>query len=147
VKYSEGNIGRVFVIRLEDGDRLPQSLENLANEKAVKRGICLLVGGVKSGGTVVSGPKQEDTIPIETINKLLDGIHETVAVGAIFPDENGVPKLHMHAALGRDQETITGCIRLGIEIWKVGEVILLEIINNNAQRKKEATTGFELLEP
>jgi uncharacterized protein len=147
VKYSEGNIGRVFVIRLEDGDRLPQSLETLAAEKAVKRGICLLVGGVKGGGTIVSGPRQEEAAPIETINKILEGIHETVAVGAIFPDENGRPKLHMHAALGRDQETITGCIRLGIETWKVGEVILLEIINNNAQRKKEATTGFELLEP
>ncbi len=147
MKYSEGNIGRVFVIRLEDGDRLPQSLETLATEKDVKRGICLLVGGVKGGGTIVSGPRQAETVPIETINKILDGIHETVAVGAIFPDEKGIPKLHMHAALGRDQETITGCIRLGIETWKVGEVVLLEIINNNAQRKKEATTGFELLEP
>ncbi len=147
MKYSEGNIGRIFVIRLEDGDRLPQSLETLANEKAVKRGICFLIGGVKSGGNIVAGPKQGETIPVETINKILDGIHETVAIGAIFPDEKGEPKLHMHAALGRDQETITGCIRLGIETWKVGEVILLEIINNNAQRRKEAATGFELLEP
>lgn len=147
MKYSEGNIGRIFIIRLEDGDPLPESIETLAKEKDVKRGVCFLVGGVKSGGNIVSGPKQGDTIPVETINNILDGIHETVALGAIFPDEKGEPRLHMHAALGRDQETITGCIRLGIETWKVGEVILLEIINNNAQRRKEATTGFELLEP
>lgn len=147
MKYSEGNIGRVFVIRLEDGDWLPQSLEDLAKDKEVKRGICLLVGGVKGGGTIVAGPSQEDILPIETINKMVNGIHEVAAVGTIFPDENGIPKVHMHAALGRDQETITGCIRLGIETWKIGEVILLEIINNNAHRAKEATTGFELLEP
>jgi uncharacterized protein len=147
VKYSEGNIGRIFVIRLEDEDWLPQSLENLAKDKEIKRGVCLLVGGVKGGGTIVAGPRQEETIPVETINKILNGIHEIAAIGTIFPDEHGTPKLHMHAALGRDQETITGCVRLGIETWKVGEVILLEIINNNAQRKKEATTGFELLEP
>jgi uncharacterized protein len=147
VKYSEGNIGRIFVIRLEEGDRLPQSLETLAQEQEVIRGICLLVGGIKGGGTIVAGPRQEDTIPIETINKILNGIHEIAAIGTIFPDENGIAKLHMHAALGRDQETITGCIRLGIETWKVGEVILLEIINNKAQRIKETATGFELLEP
>jgi len=27
VRYSEGNIGRVFVIRLEDGDRFPEVVE------------------------------------------------------------------------------------------------------------------------
>ncbi|MDD5492564.1 MAG: DNA-binding protein [bacterium] len=147
MKYSEGNIGRVFVVRLEEGDWLPQSIEILAKDKEIKRGICLLVGGIKGGGTIVAGPRQEDAIPIETINQVLNGIHEIVAIGTIFPDEDGIPKLHMHAALGRDQETITGCVRLGIETWKVGEVILLEIINNHAHRIKETATGFELLEP
>ena len=147
MKYSEGSIGRVFVIRLEEGDWLPQSLETLAKEKEVKRGLCLLVGGIKGGGTIVSGPRQENAVPIETINNILDGVHEITAIGTIFPDENGEPKLHMHAALGRDQETITGCIRLGIETWKIGEVILLELINNHARRIKESATGFELLEP
>ena len=147
MKYSEGNIGRVFVIRLEDGDWLPQSVENLVIDKGIQRGMCLLVGGIKGGGTIVAGPRQEDVIPVETINQVLAGIHEIAAVGTIFPDEQGVPKLHMHAALGRDQKTISGCVRLGIETWKVGELILLEIINNKAHRKKEAATGFELLEP
>ncbi len=147
MKYSEGNIGRIFVIRLEDGDWLPQSLETLAKDKGIQRGMCLLVGGIKGGGTIVAGPRQEEAVPIETINKVLAGVHEIAGVGTIFPDEQGISKLHMHAALGRDQETIAGCVRLGIETWKVGEVILLEIINNNAQRKKETATGFELLEP
>ncbi|GAH14192.1 unnamed protein product, partial [marine sediment metagenome] len=38
------------------------------------------------------------------------------------------------------------CIRPGIEVWKLGEVILLEIVNNNAHREDTAA-GFQMLEP
>ena len=30
MKVSEGKVGRVFVVRLEDGDRLPDAIEDLA---------------------------------------------------------------------------------------------------------------------
>jgi predicted DNA-binding protein with PD1-like motif len=33
MQYQEGSIGRVFALRLEDGDRLPDSLEAFAREK------------------------------------------------------------------------------------------------------------------
>jgi predicted DNA-binding protein with PD1-like motif len=53
----------------------------------------------------------------------------------------------MHAALGREGKTHAGCIRPGIDVWKLGEVILLEIEENAACRKKDPATGFEVLQP
>ena len=65
----------------------------------------------------------------------------------IFPDKNNKPVLHMHIASGRKKTTITGCVRSGVKVWHVMEVILFELISSSATRKLDTETGFELLEP
>ena len=40
-----------------------------------------------------------------------------------------------------------GHIPSGIEVWKIGEVIVLEITDNTAHRKEDAKAGFSMLEP
>ncbi len=147
MKYTEGKFGRIFVIRLEDGDKLPAAIESFAAQNNVLRGVCILVGGIKDGGNIVVGPENGKLLPPVPILFGLQGVHEVAGVGTIFPDSEGAPVLHMHAALGREGQTRAGCIRPGVEVWQVGEVILLEITGNAAYRAKDATTGFELLEP
>ena len=147
MKFSEASLDRVFVIRLEDRDLLPSVLESFAEDQGVLCGMCFLVGGVQEGGKIVMGPEMPLQHPVIPILHQLTGIHEVLAVGMLFPGEDGKPRLHMHAALGRAGESRTGCIRPGIETWQVGEVILLEISGTAAFRKKDRDTGFELLEP
>jgi uncharacterized protein len=147
MKTSEGKLGRIFIIRLEDGDPMPASVEAFAAKKKIRHGLCVLVGGVKSGGKIVCGPDKESVLPIHPLFHTLSGIHEIAGVGTLAPDEEGKPVLHMHAALGRKGKTRMGCIRPGIETWKVGEVILLEISGSRATRKFDSKTGFHLLEP
>ena len=146
MKHSEGSIGRIFVIRLEDGDHLPDALEDFAAERGVSRAMCVLVGGIDEGGNIVVGPRERDTMPPEPMLLRLNGVHEVCAVGTMFPDADGKPRLHMHAALGRDGETRTGCIRPGVDVWKLGEVVLFEILNNPAGRRTDPATGFDVLE-
>lgn len=145
MKYSEGKIGRVFVVRLEDGDTMPEAIESFARENNVRRAMCILIGGIKAGRIVV-GPDNSQSIPIIPMIFGLEGVHEICALGTIFPDGDAKPRLHMHATLGRAGKTISGCIRPGIEVWKLGEVIVLEIVNNNAHREDTAA-GFQMLEP
>ncbi|MFO8101606.1 MAG: DNA-binding protein [Dehalococcoidia bacterium] len=147
MKYSQGTIGRTFVIRLEDGDRLPDIIEEFAAEHGILRGTCLMIGGIDSGGTLVVGPEDSTARPPIPIQFELEGAHEVAGIGTIFPNEEGKPILHMHAALGREGRTHTGCIRLGVEAWLVTEVILLEILDNEARRLIDEESGFELLEP
>lgn len=146
MKCSEGKVGRIFVIRLEGGDKLPDAIESFAQEKNVSRGMCILVGGIK-GGNIVVGPEDNESVPPIPMIFGLKGVHEIVAVGTIFPDSDEKPRLHMHAALGREGNTRAGCIRPGIEVWKLGEVIVLEITDNTAHREDDAAAGFKVLEP
>jgi predicted DNA-binding protein with PD1-like motif len=147
MKYAEGNIGRIFIIRLEHGEKLPAAIERFAADNKLLRGMCILIGGINGGGNIVVGPQDGDMLPPVPMLFGLEGVHEIAGVGTIFPNKEGKPVLHMHAALGRQGQTRAGCIRPGVEVWQVGEVILLEITDNNAQRLKDAATGFDLLEP
>jgi predicted DNA-binding protein with PD1-like motif len=145
MKVAEGRVGRVFVLRLEDGDRLPDCVERFAAERGLAQGFCALVGGVDQGRIVV-GPKDGRAMPPVPVLTELLGAHEVAAVGTLFPDETGVPRLHMHASFGRGDEAKTGCIRPGIDIWTIGEFVILELEGLNMVRKRDAATGFELLD-
>ncbi len=145
MKATEGRLRRVFVIRLEDGDVLPECIERFAEEKGISVGHAVLVGGI-GGGEIVVGPRRSDEKPPEPMFLPVDGAHEVVGVGVIAPDEDGKPILHIHAALGRSGQTMTGCLRPGVTTWLVGEVILYEIINADVVRVSDKESGFTLLD-
>ena len=144
MKASEGQFGRTFVIRLEDGDVIPDCIESFAAEKKILVGQVIIVGGI-GGGEVVVGPRRSDEMPPEPMLLPLDGAHEVVGVGLIAPNEMGKPVLHIHAALGRAGKTTTGCLRLGVYTWIVGEVIICEILGTDVIRVTDEKTKFDLL--
>lgn len=146
MKYSEAKLGRIFTLRLEHGDKIPPVIEKFAREKNILRGMCLLVGGVNKEGKLVTGPVDGSDPSPKPIHQLITDVHEIAGVGTIFPDEENNPKLHMHATLGREDKAYTGCIRPGLNIWLIGEVIILEILDEHTIRRKHPVAGFELLE-
>ena len=145
MKACEGQMGRVFVIRLEDGDVVPECIERFAEENEISTGYAILVGGIGEGQVVV-GPRRSGERPPQPMLLPLDGAHEVAGVGILAPSEDGKPILHIHAALGRSGQTMTGCLRPGVKTWLVGEVILYEILGANVKRVKDEETGFMLLD-
>ena len=145
MKVSEGQIGRVFVIRLEDGDILPECIEKLAEENGISVGQVVLVGGIGSGEVVV-GPRRSDDMPPDPVLLPVDGAHEVAGVGVIAPDEEGKPVLHIHGALGRSGKTLTGCLRPGVTTWLVAEAVIYEILDVKATRVYDSASEFKLLE-
>ena len=146
MKACQGQIGRVFVIRLEDGDVVPGCIERFAEENGVSVGQAILVGGI-GGGKVVVGPQHSEEMPPQPMLLPIDGAHEVLGVGVLAPDEDGKPILHIHAALGRSGQTMSGCLRPGVTTWLVGEVILYEILGVNVARVRDEESGFDLLQP
>jgi len=146
MKASEGRVGRVFVIRLEDGDLVPGCIEQFAEQRGVVLGQVLLVGGI-GGGEVVVGPRRSGDMPPQPMLLPVDGAHEVVGVGVLAPGADGKPALHIHGALGRSGSTLTGCLRPGVTTWLVGEAILIEILGAEAARVRDEKTGFALLQP
>ena len=146
MQYSEGTIGRIFVLKLETGERLPDAVVDFAIEHAVRNAMVMFVGGAGATSRLVVGPEEnrgDDIIPV--IHRL-GGIQEVLAAGTLFPDENGHPELHMHAATGREGTATVGCARAGIDVWLTGEVVLLEICGTGGFRKKDPKTGIQILQ-
>jgi predicted DNA-binding protein with PD1-like motif len=68
-------------------------------------------------------------------------------VGTLFLDDEGQPILHMHMACGRQGATITGCVRRGVKVWHVMEVVITELLDTPARRMTEPPLGLKLLRP
>lgn len=88
MQFTEGKLGRTFILRLQDGDRLPAVLEEFAAEKKVASALCFLLGGMK-GGKVVVGPVDGNEVPLNPMVRLLNGVHEVFGIGTLFADEKG----------------------------------------------------------
>lgn len=146
MKVTQARQGRVFVLRLEDGDVLHACIEEVAREQGVTHGICVFVGGADASSKLIVGPEDGRADSIVPMELALGAVHEAAGVGTIFPDADGAPVVHMHAAFGRGSEARAGCVRAGVDIWLVGEVVLIELLDCRARRRRDPRTGFDLLE-
>ncbi|MGW8195262.1 MAG: PPC domain-containing DNA-binding protein [Desulforhopalus sp.] len=147
MKFSEGRQGRVFVVRLEDGEVVHEVIEKFAAEHDIQAASVVVVGGADSGSRLVVGPAVDRGMPLEPMQRELANAHEVCGTGTLFMDDEGLPLLHMHMACGRNGDTVTGCIRDGVKVWHVMEVIISEIIGTHARRLPEEPLGLKLLRP
>jgi predicted DNA-binding protein with PD1-like motif len=147
MKYAEAGAGRIFVIRLEDGDIVHEVIEKFARELDIKAAALIVLGGADLDSKLVVGPEEGRAKPLHPMEHILEDVHEVAGTGTLFPDDQGNPILHMHMACGRKSSTVTGCIRTGVKVWHVMEVILFELIDTTGRRLVDPETGFKLLIP
>ncbi len=147
MKFSEAKPGRIFILRLENGDILHEAIESFAREQQINAAALMVLGGADGGSKLVVGPEQREVRPVVPMEAILGNVHEISGVGTLFPDTAGQPVLHMHIAAGREEKTITGCVRRGVAVWQVMEVVLWELTETSGKRVIDTTTGFELLQP
>jgi uncharacterized protein len=149
MKAIEGKLGRVFVLRLEHDDPLPKCIEDFAAEKQIQLGHVVFIGGIYQGN-LVAGPRRTAEAQPDPIVLPISEANESIATGVIAPGENGKPALHMHAALGRAGQTMTGCFQRGVTVWLVGEAVIYEILSESAVKRVLNQTAkltlFEILE-
>ena len=65
MKHSQAGYGRVFILRLEDGDILHEEIEKFAKDTGILRAQVTAVGGVDKGSRLVVGPKEGRAKEIE----------------------------------------------------------------------------------
>jgi len=66
MQYTEGQLGRLFILRLEEGEQLNDSIESFVREKRISHGLAFFLGGSGDGSQVVVGPEagREAIIPL-----------------------------------------------------------------------------------
>ena len=142
MEYSTARPGRIIAARLFEGEELYSSIEQIAKNEGVKSAVVLITGGFRQADVVV-GPKQEKPKIIANF-KHFDGPGEVLGVGTIYCDDEG-PKLHIHTAIGKSDETTVGCPRGGAKTFLVLEVTIIEFEGLKASRKFDEKTGLNLL--
>jgi predicted DNA-binding protein with PD1-like motif len=145
MRYTQASLGRVFLVRLEDGDRLPETIEHFAHDHGVTHAMVTYLGGAAGGSRMVVGPEEGQGERIVPIVHTFTGCQEVLGTGILAPNASGQPVLHMHAAIGREGRATVGCTRAGVDVWLVGEVMILEITGANATRHRDPQSGLELL--
>ena len=145
MKYLQAKQGRIFILRLEDGDIVHEEIEQFARKQSIKAAALIIIGSVDENSTLIVGPTQGKARPVNPMEHILDNAHEIAGVGTLFPDDQGDPMLHMHMACGRNKTTVTGCIRKGVKVWQIMEAILFELVDTNGIRAFDPALGFKLL--
>lgn len=143
MEYQIGNPGRIVVARLHENDHLYESVVTICTKESIRSAVFWVIGGVQNV-ELVTGPVDSSARPITSISEKLDGVHEILGTGTVFPSENGELSVHMHASFGHDSHTVTGCPRISLDCWLINELIIQEIAGVEAVRVKDET-GFSLL--
>ena len=147
MKFSQAKQGRIFVLRLEDGDVVHEVIEQFARDQGIQAAALVIIGGADSDSRLVVGPEAGRAPDIVAMEQVLEEVHEAAGTGTLFPDTEGTPLLHMHMACGRKDNTVTGCIRQGVKVWHIMEVILFELVESTARRMPEPPMGLKFLQP
>ncbi|MEE4240571.1 MAG: PPC domain-containing DNA-binding protein [Desulfopila sp.] len=147
MRYSEARQGRIFILRLEDGEVVHEVIEQFARDKKVNAASLIILGGADDSSRLVVGPEEDRDLPLIPMIRELTRAHEALGAGTIFCDNNGVPTLHMHMSCGRWDMTTTGCIRAGVKVWRVMEVVIYELVDTSASREVEQPLNIPLLQP
>jgi len=142
MEYQVGRTARIIAARLIEGEDIYQCIEELARKENIKSAAVLITGGFREANVVV-GPKTEKPTIVGNF-KDFSGPGEVLGVGTIYCDSKG-PKLHVHTAIGKGEETIVGCPRGGARTFLVLEVTIIEIDGIEAGRKPDKNTGLDLL--
>lgn len=142
MKYTEGSIGRIFVLKFDDGDIMLDELASFARKEKLKSAVMVFIGALKKGD-LVTGPKRP-VIPPQPNKVAFGGAWETFGVGTIFTNSKG-PQIHIHGAMGKKLKTLTGCVRGRSQIFLVIEAVVFELKGVNASKEPDPKTGLNLL--
>ncbi|MCM8761100.1 MAG: DUF296 domain-containing protein [Candidatus Omnitrophica bacterium] len=142
MKYAKGSLGRIFLLKFDDGDILLDCLNDFARKERLKAAVLLFIGALRKG-ELVTGPKKA-AIPPEPNWVSFKNAWEVMGIGTIFTNRKG-PQIHIHTAMGKKLKTLTGCVRKKSQVFLVIEAVVLELKGIKATKDIDPSTGLNLL--
>lgn len=141
MQYTQGQVGRVFVVRVDNGEDFLESLRRFIADKEIQCGSITFLGALMNG-RMVTGP-EEPVIPPVPHFVMFEGGWEVFGVGTVFPGEGG-PHIHYHASVGRAGHALTGCLREKATTYLIVEVVIIEFTGLMARREFDNRTQTTL---
>jgi len=141
MQYTEGQLGRVFVVRIDDGEDMLVSIRTFVRDKGVRAGSLVFLGALMDG-RMVTGP-EEPIIPPVPHFVMFEGGWEVFGVGTIYPGDDG-PYIHYHASVGRAGHALTGCLRDKAVTYLIVEAVIYEFTGLSARKEFDEKTQLHL---
>lgn len=142
MKYTKGNIGRVFLLKFDNDDILLDRLAVFSRKEKIEAATIIFIGALKKGD-LVTGPKMPVIPPKPNKLYFKDG-WEVMGIGTIFTNKSG-PQIHIHASMGKKQKVLTGCVRGKSKVFLVIEAVVFELKGMKAAKGIDSVTGLNLL--
>ncbi|MBW2646663.1 MAG: DUF296 domain-containing protein [Deltaproteobacteria bacterium] len=142
MEYDEGKIGRVFVLRFDDGEDFVDLIHSFVKEKEIRTGHINILGAFLAS-EIVTGPK-EPVLPPEPNWTSFADAWEVLGFGTIMWEDDE-PRIHIHAGLGKGEKTLLGCVRKKTDVFLTVEAVITEVIDIKAERKFNEQLGLSLL--
>jgi len=142
MKYTQGSIGRIFLIKFDNNDILLEKLSELVRKEKIKAATLIFLGAMRKG-LLVTGPKNPVIPPQPNKISFKDG-WEVMGLGTVFANKKG-PQIHIHGTMGKKSKTLTGCVRGRSRVFLVLEAVLMELKGVKATKDIDPTTGLNLL--
>jgi predicted DNA-binding protein with PD1-like motif len=141
MQYTEGQLGRVFVVRIDNGEDMLLSIRHFIQDKGVQAGSVFFLGALLDG-KMVTGPEVPIFPPLPHF-VMFEGGWEVFGFGTIYQGEGG-PHVHYHASVGRSGHALTGCLREKATTYLIIEAVILEFTGLAARRAYDEKTQTHL---
>ncbi len=142
MQYTKATLGRIFVLKFNDGDILLDEITTFSKKEKIKAAVMVFIGALKKG-TLVTGPKKP-VIPPEPNKRHFKDAWESVGVGTVFTNKKG-PQVHIHSAMGQKQKFMAGCVREKSSVFLIIEAVVFELKGVKANKDIDPRTGLNLL--
>lgn len=142
MEYSIGKPGRIIAVKLDEGEKLYDSIHSLAEKENINSAAVFITGGFRKADVVV-GPESEG--PIVPKFKNFTGPGEVLGVGTLYRDDENQPKMHLHCAAGKGEEVMAGCPRGGAEVFLTLEITIIEFDGVGGVRRYDPQHEVKLL--
>ena len=130
-KYISTQVGRTFIIKMERGDYLRESLINLAKNEKIKNAV--IVSGIATFDEAIFQMSTTYDFPMEYhIEHLNEPLELASLDGTIIDSEP-----HLHGVISNANKTWAGHILDGCRILYLGEIVIQELLGNQLKRKPD----------
>lgn len=138
--FSSENVGRTFILRLDQGDDVLGSINDLIQKENISDGV--VVSGI---GTLdyctLHMVMTTGYPPVEHFEKWEDKPLELASIDGIIAD--GIP--HLHTVISDHEKAYAGHLEPGCRILYLGEVVIMELKDMNLFRVKSEKGINELV--
>ena len=143
MKLAQGMIGRVLVLRIDEGEDLVESIKKACKEVGIKRGIIKGVGTLSKIHLKIEFKKKEKVTESELKDERLFNI--VSLLGIVSEKEDGDLDVHLHLTISDPRgKFIGGHALTGNIVSPSAEIVVFEI--QKAVLRRVIKEGIEILE-